>query len=321
MMVVTRAQEASAEKKPFGRDCRLRRRNMEIMRKLFFSLALGIIFIELSGYSQNLADVAQQDKEKRAQQKKPAKTYTNEDLSKFDHLETTTSKNPVSQTETASQPTQKTPLAAPSDNEERAWSKRFIEAKEKIAQLKQLGETLQTTLNSFSLNLLRQSDVFDREHLYPEMMSQTKEKIEKNKADLNEAERELEDLRDALRKSGNPRSWEDSQLALKPLPETEKKGPPQIKDQKYWQTQLALIDKRYDSLVTPLEDQRFQMIHRVPPKEGQSVAQTGPLGLGVPPLVIELDAQIKELNTKREQEKKDLVDQAIHGGAYPGWFR
>jgi hypothetical protein len=43
--------------------------------------------------------------------------------------------------------------------------------------------------------------------------------------------------------------------------------------------------------------------------------------LGAPPLVNELDAKIKDLNQKREQEKKDLVDQAIHEGALPGWFR
>ena len=57
------------------------------------------------------------------------------------------------------------------------------------------------------------------------------------------------------------------------------------------------------------------MIHRVPPKEGQPVAQTGFLRLGAPPLVNELDAQIKELNQKREQEKKELVDQAMREGA------
>jgi hypothetical protein len=316
-----RAQEESAEKNLFGRDCRLRRRNMEIARKLFLILALGILFMELSGYSQNLADIAQQEKEKRAQQKKTAKIYTNEDLSKYDRFGESSSQSPSTDAGKTSTPSRRVPPSQSPESEERLWSKRFIEAKEKIAQLKQLGETLQTTLNSFSLNLLRQSDVFDREHLYPEMMAQTKEKIEKNKADLNEAERELEDLRDALRKSGNPRSWEDSQIALKPLPEPEKKGPPQKKDQKYWQEQLAAIDKKYDSLIALLETQRFEMIHRVPPKEGQSVEQTGFLGLGAPPLVNELDAQIKELNTKREQEKKDLEDQAIHEGAYPGWFR
>ena len=294
---------------------------MESTKRFLLGLAVGLFFMQLFAYSQNLADIAQQEKEKRAKQNKSAKTYTNEDLLIYNRGETPTSGNLAPQPETSSRPKPKGPLAGPSDNDERAWSKRFIEAKEKIAQLKQLGESLQTRLNSFSSKLLMQSDVFDREHLYPELVTQTKEQIEKNKADLSEAERKLEDLRDELRKSGLPRSWEDSQAALKPLPETEKTGPPPKKDQKYWQEQLALIDKRYDDLITPLEDQRFQMIHRVPPKEGQPVAQTGYLGLGAPPLVNELDAKIKDLNQKRDQEKKELVDQALREGALPGWFR
>ena len=294
---------------------------MESIRRYLLGLAVGLFFMQLCAYSQNLADIAQQEKEKRARQNKSSKTYTNEDLLIYNHVEAATSGNSASQTTTSSKPSTKGLLALPSDNEERAWSKRFIEAKEKIAQLKQLGESLQTRLNGFSTKLLMQSDVYDREHLYPEMVTQTKEQIEKNKADLNEAEQALEDLRDALRKSGNPRSWEDSQAALKPLPETEKNVPPPKKDQKYWQDQLAIIDKRYDDLITPLEDERFQMIHRVAPKEGEPVAQQGFLGLGAPPLVNDLDAKIKELNQKRDQEKKELIEQALREGALPGWFR
>ena len=292
---------------------------MESTKRFLLGLAVGLFFMQLCAYSQNLADIAQQEKEKRAKQNKSSKTYTNEDLLIYNRDEAPTSGNSALQNVTSSKP--RSPLAGPSDNDERAWSKRFIEAKEKIAQLKQLGESLQTRLNRFSTKLLMQSDVFDREHLYPQLVTQTEEQIKKNKADLSEAEQKLEDLRDELRKSGNPRSWEDSQAALKPLPETEKKGPPPKKDQKYWQEQLALIDKRYDDLITPLEDERFQMIHRVPPKEGQPVAQTGFLGLGAPPLVNELDGKIKELNQKRDQEKKELVDQAMREGALPGWFR
>jgi hypothetical protein len=306
---------------PIGRDRRVRKRNMERKHDLLLSFAVGLILLQLSGYSQNLGDIARQEKEKRAQQRTSAKVYTNEDLSKYDRPEATSSENPVAENEKTSQHSPKSLLAKSPDNEERAWSQRFIEAKGKIEQLKRLGQSLQTKLDSFSLNLLRQTDVFDREHLYPEMISQTRLQIEKNKSDIGEAERELDDLRDALRKSGNPRSWEDSQVALKPLPETEKKESPQPKDQKYWQKQLALIDKRVDALIAPLETERFEMIHRSPPKEGESTATTGYLGLGAPPLVNELDAKIKELNQKRDQEKKDLLDQAIHEGAYPGWFR
>lgn len=294
---------------------------MERTRNLLLSLAAGLTLLELTGYSQSLADLARQEREKREQQRTSNKVYTNEDLTKFDRSEVSTSQKPSTESEDTSTPSQKAPRPKSPDDQERIWSKRFLEAKGKIEQLKQQGKSLQDKLNAFSMRLLVQADVYDREHLYPEMITQTKQQIEQNKSDLTAAEQALDDLRDALRKSGNPRSWEDSQAALKPLPESAKKDEPKTKDQKYWQEQLATIDKRYDSLIAPLENERFEMIHRVPPKEGQSTAQTGFLGLGVPPLVNELDAKIKELNQKREQEKKDLVDQAIHEGALPGWFR
>ena len=43
--------------------------------------------MQLCAYSQNLADVAQQEKEKRAKRNKSAKTYTNEDLLIYDRRE------------------------------------------------------------------------------------------------------------------------------------------------------------------------------------------------------------------------------------------
>jgi hypothetical protein len=294
---------------------------MKSTKRLLLSIAWGLFFMELNGYSQSLADIARQEKEKREQQKTGAKVYTNDDLTKYDRSGEKSSQSPSTDAGKMSTTSRMIPPSQSPESEERLWSKRFIDAKGKIEELKQQGKSLQASLDDFSMKLLMQSDVYDREHLYPELATQIKKQIEKNKLDLTDAEQALEDLRDALRKSGYPRSWEDSQAALKPLPETEKKGPPQTKNQKYWQEQLAAIDKKYDSLIAPLDTQRFEMIHRVPPKEGQSTAQTGVLGLGAPPMVNELNAKIKELNQKRDQEKKDLVDQAIQEGALPGWFR
>ena len=80
---------------------------MESTKRFLLGLAVGLFFMELCGYSQNLADIAQQEKEKRAKQKKSAKIYTNEDLHIYNRGEAPTSGNPASQTETSSQPIQK----------------------------------------------------------------------------------------------------------------------------------------------------------------------------------------------------------------------
>ena len=186
---------------------------------------------------------------------------------------------------------------------------------------------MEAKLNDLNLKLMAADPqvgntvVFDREGLYLPLIAKTKEKIEKNKRDLAASEAELEDLRAELRRSGKPMSWADSQLALQPENKGGKAEPAKVKDQKYWTEQLAAIDKRYNALIAPLEEQRFQLIHRRPSAEGESTAPTEKLGMGVPPGVIDIDVQVKELNQKREQERAALIEKAVHEGALPGWFR
>jgi hypothetical protein len=204
---------------------------------------------------------------------------------------------------------------------ERLWSKRFIEAKAKLQLARDSQTALQTKLNELNLKLMQQSDVYDREHLYAPLIAQTATQLAKSKEEVAAAEKSLEDLREELRKSGQPVSWQDSQLALKSEEVPGKSQGPQTKDQKYWQEQLALIDKRYEQLITPLNEERFQLVSRRTLREGETApAVTGP-GMGLDPRAIDIDIQIKELNQKRQQEKNALVEDAVRQGAMPGWFR
>jgi len=212
-------------------------------------------------------------------------------------------------------------ISGPDDSSERDWSKRFIEAKARVQDSKTKGDALQAKLNDLNMKLLRQSDVFDRENVYGPLIAQAKQQIEENKSEAAAAQLGLEDLRDELRKSGNPVSWENSEAALKPDPKETKPEEPKIKDQKYWQEKLGTIDKRYNAMIAPLETERFQLVNRRSLKEGETPTPPGALGMGAPPRVIDIDIQIKELNQKREQEKQELVNQAIREGALPGWFR
>jgi hypothetical protein len=278
-------------------------------------------------HAQSVADAARQERTKRQNRNTPSKVFTNEDLHRYEDSSQTTADAP--------QPSEPAGAAARSegltsgDADERVWSKRFIEAKAKVQQAKNQSEVLQAKLNDLNLKLMRAdpaaagNEVFDREHLYLPLIAQTKEQIEKNKNDVAAAEKELENLRDELRKSGKPASWADSQLALQPKP-TEQKAEPakeRVKDQHYWEEQLALIDKRYNALTAPLEEERFQLINRRPPAEGESTSPTGNLGMGLPSRVIDIDVQLKEINQKRDQEKEALVERAVREGALPGWFR
>ena len=190
-----------------------------------------------------------------------------------------------------------------------------------MQEAKTQQETLQAKLNDLNLKLMRQADVYDREHLYGPLIAQTRQEMDRNKSEITAAEAKLEELREDLRKSGKPASWENSQLALRPISEGKKSDVPKVKDQKYWQDQLSLLDKRYSALTAPLENERFQLVNRRPPKEGEANSSAPGSGMGLPRRVIEIDIQLKELNQKHQQEKNALIDQAVREGALPGWFR
>ncbi|MGH9427040.1 MAG: hypothetical protein ACRD2L_12150, partial [Terriglobia bacterium] len=156
---------------------------------------------------------------------------------------------------------------------------------------------------------------------YGPLIAQAKQQLEENQAEAITTQQALEDVREELRKSGNPVSWENSEAALKPDPKETKPEEPKIKNQKYWQEKLGTIDKRYDAMITPLETERFQLVNRRSLKEGEAPTAPGQLGMGAPPRVLDIEIQIKELNQKREQEKQEVVNQATREGALPGWFR
>jgi len=270
-------------------------------------------------HCQSLADLAKKEREK--QQGNPRKVYTNDDLNKYEDLRSSVPATPAAQPSDNAGKSSKAMLAGPEDSSERAWSKRFIEAKARVRDSKTNAEALQSKLNDLNMKLLRQSDVLDRENVYGPLIAQAKQQIEENKAEIAAAQQGLEDLREELRKTGNPVSWENSEAALKPDPKETKPEEPKIKDQKYWQERLSVIDKRYNAMISPLETERFQLINRRSLKEGETPTAPGALGMGAPPRVLDIDVQIKELNQKREQEKREVVNQATREGALPGWFR
>jgi hypothetical protein len=289
-----------------------------MVRSFLTSACLLSLLSATPGLGQSLADLAKKEREK--QQGKPKKVYTNDDLTKYEDQRSSTAATPAGPSSSTDK-SAKAALSEPDDSSERAWSKRFIEAKARVQDSKSKADALQLKLNDLNMKLLRQSDVFDRENVYGPLIAQAKQQIEENKTESAAAQQALEDLRDELRKSGNPVSWENSEAALKPDPKAAKPEEPKIKDQKYWQEKLAAIDKRYTAMISPLETERFQLINRRSLKEGETPTAPGALGMGAPPRVLDIDIQIKELSQKREQEKQELVNQAVREGALPGWFR
>jgi len=278
--------------------------------------------------AQSLGELARQEKEKRNKGAKASRVYSNEDISSG-----TSSASPApfnsssasslgpSAPSSALSAAQGPDSAKPKEDPERLWSKKFMDAKKKLQEAQNKTQVLQSRFNDLNLQLLRQGDIYDREHLLGPMLAQVQQQMAQNKADIQTAEQELENLREELRKSGNPVSWENSQKALEPLPEEQKPEKAVPRDEKYCRDQLAAIDEKFLQMIKPLEVERFQLINRRDPAEGESLTTPANLGLGAPPRIFEIDSQIKELNQKREEEKRIFVEQSVREGALPGWFR
>jgi hypothetical protein len=202
--------------------------------------------------------------------------------------------------------------------EERVWSRRFLEAKTRLRELREEHDRISTRLSllrSFSCEIGENAGAYYN----PYFLSKTEKQLELARKDLETGEQSLAGLHESLRRSGNPLSWQDSRLAIE-HPEPLVLTPvPVVKDRDYWHKQLSIIDKRYDYLVEPLRVELFELVHARAPHPGEDISVTGSR-LCIP-FYSELQRQINELRQRQQEKRAALMEQARREGALPGWFR
>ena len=74
---------------------------MIALRRGLFGLGGLILLLNLSVSAQSLADLARQEKEKRANDKSSRKVYTNDDLSQYEKLQPSAPANPTAESSVA----------------------------------------------------------------------------------------------------------------------------------------------------------------------------------------------------------------------------
>ncbi len=302
---------------------------VDSLRVLRLTSALVILLWSLPQEvgGQSLAEVARSERSRRAQLPHAAATYTNESL-QGNAGRVAASSSP--RVEPGSHPGRASRSANPpgATQEERRWSGRFLQLKARLAAAEQRHRALRVKLQDLNLkfqgNPFRQTTVVDPAHAYGPLIAQAERRIEHNRQVLSSTRQELAALRERLRKSGSPLSWEDSQAALAPPPASgiaEGVQEPVLRDRAYWQRQLSLVDQRFRSRVSPLEIQRFQLVHRRIPRRGESLQVDSTPGLGLPPGIADINRRIRQLRSRHAGEREVLVEQALRSGALPGWFR
>ena len=276
---------------------------------------------------QSLAEVARSERSRRAQLPHAAVTYSNEALEDYAGRSSASSSGRMQADPARSRSARPGGHPGPT-REERLWSRRFLQLKARLAAAEQRHQALQLKLNDLNLKLqgdpFRQTTVADPAHVYGPLIARAKHEIERSRQVLSSARQELADLRERLRKSGKPLSWEDSQAAAALRPAG---GPADgtegslLRDRAYWQRQLSLVDQRFRSRIAPLEIERFQLVHRRMPRKGESLDVDSIPGLGLPPGVADIDRRIRQLRGRKTEEKQALVEHTLRSGALPGWFR
>ena len=277
--------------------------------------------------ARSLAEVAAKERGRRSRLPDAAVVYDNE----FLHAEA--GRFAVSSSVRAapgmhpSRPTRSAGLSGPT-REERRWSRSFLQVKARLAAAEQRHRSLRAELAGLNLKLqgdpFRQTTVTDPAHVYGPLVARAERRLERSRQVLSGARQELADLRERLRRSGKPLSWEDSRAGL---PHRTGEGTaagaedPVLRDRAYWQRQLGLLDQRFRSQIAPLEIERFQLVHRRIPRKGESLDAGGASGLGLPPGVADINRRIRQLRSRQSRERQALVEHALRSGALPGWFR
>jgi hypothetical protein len=253
----------------------------------------AFVFVFLASLScqsilgQSLQEAARKERARRDQLKSSSRIYTNEDL---DRYKPTTEDRANPRDASGELTPQRQRLAVETvkleDHDEATWSRRFFEARSRLQEAGDQEKRLKDRLNELS------GGCGPETYYDPYYFSYTRQRLEENQRVLVAARQALADLEEALRRSGNPASWERSKLEAE-AGQPAQPEVPQTKNQDYWREQLALIDRDYEAMSKPLQAELFEMVHRRPPAPGEDLTITGGLGICVPQFVIDLDSKIK----------------------------
>ena len=151
-----------------------------------------------SGFSQSIADAARRERDRQRQTKSKITI-----LGSGSRTTTTATDTP---TTTASSVKPVVPTDA-QGRDEKYWRAAFQQAREDVKRAEQKAAVLDLRLKELNTEMLRQSDVYNRENRFgPEIVS-TQKQLEAARKAEEQGKKKLSDLEDDLRKSGGLPGW------------------------------------------------------------------------------------------------------------------
>jgi hypothetical protein len=180
--------------------------------------------------TQSLGDVARHEEQRRKTIKKPAKVYTNKDLTGSDIAPPTTSSSGAfssgqSSSESGapagdsaqSAPSEGTPsgdasaeaAAPPADNSpvtKEDWQKRLQDARSALERNQMFAEALQTRINSLTTDFVARDDPAQRAAIESERRKALAQ-LDKVKRDIEDQTKAIADIQEQARRAGVPAGW------------------------------------------------------------------------------------------------------------------
>jgi hypothetical protein len=171
------------------------------MRRSWFLLL--VLTFAVNCFAQSVADIARKERERqKSAQSKILVTGRG----------TTTA--PTTTDSTAAAPPAAAPTAAKPgeilDNrgrDEKYWRAAFQKARDDAKRAEARAELLDLKLKELNTQLLRQTDVYNRENRIGPGITATQKELENARIEAEQSKKRIKDLEEELRKSGGPAGW------------------------------------------------------------------------------------------------------------------
>jgi hypothetical protein len=177
------------------------------MKRFGLPAVVILLIFTVNSFGQSLAEIAKRERERQKAAKTKIVVTNNESVA--------AAPAPVKTPPTAPATTQAASSAAaqpagPTDNngrDEKYWRGLFQKARDDAKRAQDRAVLLDLRMKDLNTQLLRQSDVYNRENrIGPEMATVQKDLEDANK-EAAAAQQKITDLEDELRKSGGPAGW------------------------------------------------------------------------------------------------------------------
>ena len=162
-----------------------------------------------SPQQESVVDAARRTREQQKTGQKPAKVYTNDDLSRLKGDVSVVGQAPPAPS-TATAPGDTKPEAAATASgpqDELYWRRKFAEARKKLADDSKELDIMQREYNLKLEQFYADPNAALREQYDRKDLDDTKVKIDEKKADVEKDKQAVSALEDALRKSGGDPGW------------------------------------------------------------------------------------------------------------------